>query len=157
VVDPAVIRGGQLSDMYLRDMSLREAFNEVLRVYDVAGEIKGNTLRVTLHEKFFSLDFLNSATGMNIASGGNVFGNSSGGAAGSSNNALSGNLTLTGTGGTKSDPYVEIENGVRAILGEDLRRSQQALGSSAATPAAGAGARRSAGGAAAPRAAPIPS
>jgi general secretion pathway protein D len=51
VVDPAVIRGGQLSDMYLRDMSLREAFNEVLRVYDVAGEIKGNTLRVTLHER----------------------------------------------------------------------------------------------------------
>lgn len=139
VVDPAVIRGGQLSDMYLRDMSLREAFNEVLRVYDVAGEIKGNTLRVTLHEeKFFSLDFLNSATGMNIASGGNVFGNSSGGASGS--NALSGNLTLTGTGGTKSDPYVEIENGVRAILGEDLRRSQQAAtGSNSASTTSGVG------------------
>lgn len=126
VVDPAVIRGGQLSDMYLRDMSLREAFNEVLRVYDVAGEIKGNTLRVNLHEeKFFSLDFLNSATGMNIASGGNVFGNSTGSGSSGSTNALSGNLTLTGSGGTKSDPYVEIENGVRAILGEDLRRSLQ--------------------------------
>lgn len=120
IVDPAVIREGMLSDMYLRGVSLREGFSEVLRSYDVNGEIKGNTLRVTLNEeKFFSLDFLNTTTNLDMSTGGNVFG---GGTAGS--NALRGNLSLNGAGGTKSDPYAEVEAAVKAILGDNLRRNQ---------------------------------
>jgi len=42
--------------MYLLQVTLREGFNEVMRTFDVAGEFKGNTLRVSLtEEKFFSL------------------------------------------------------------------------------------------------------
>ena len=130
VIDPAVLRGGQLADMYLRDMSMREAFNEVLRVYDVAGEIQGNTLRVNLNEeKVFALDFLNSTTNMNMSSGGNVFGTSTSGGSGASGassgtgGALNGTLTLSGVAGVKSDPYKEIEDGVQAILGNDLRHT----------------------------------
>jgi MSHA type pilus biogenesis protein MshL len=119
IVDPAVIREGMLSDMYLRGVSLREAFAEVLRSYDVSGEIKGNTLRVALNEeKFFSLDFLNTTTNLDMSTGGNVFG---GGNAGS--NALRGNLSLSGAGGTKTDPYAEIEGAIKAILGENQRRT----------------------------------
>ncbi len=124
IVDPAVVRVGQLSDMYLRDVSLREAFTEVLRAYNVAGEIQGNTLRVTLNEeKFFNLDFLNSSTALDLSSGGNVFGNSTGGSGGGASNALRGNLSISGSGGAKSDPYQEIENNLRVILGDDMRRA----------------------------------
>lgn len=125
IVDPAVIRAGQLTDMYLRQVSLREAFNEVMRAYNVAGEIQGNTLRVTLsEEKFFSLDFLNSSTALDLSSGGNVFGSTTGGGGGSSN-ALRGNLSISGSGGTKADPYTEIENNLKVILGDDSRRNAQ--------------------------------
>lgn len=125
VVDPAVVRAGQLSDMYLRQVSLREAFNEVLRAYNVAGEIQGNTLRVTLNEeKIFALDFLNSNTSLELNSGGNVFGNSTGGSGGGGgSNALRGNLSISGSGGTKSDPYTEIEGNLKVILGDDTRRN----------------------------------
>lgn len=124
IVDPAVVRVGQTTDMYLRDVSLRDAFTEVLRSYDVAGEIQGNTLRVTLNEeKFFNLDFLNSSTTLDLSSGGNVFGNSTGGAAGGGSNALRGNLSISGSGGVKTDPYQEVENSLRVILGDEMRRS----------------------------------
>ena len=120
VVDPAVLRNGLLSDMYLKGVSLRDAFNEVIRAYDVSGEIKGNMMRVSLtEERLISLDFLNASTTLDMSSGGNVFG---GGNTGS--NALRGNLSLTGTGGAKNDPYTEIENGIKAILGENSSKSQ---------------------------------
>lgn len=127
IVDPAVLTGGQLSDMYLREVSLREAFDQVLRTYDVAGDIKGNTLRVTLNEeRIFSLDFLNSSTSMNLSSGGNVFGNTSGSGGSGATNALRGDLSISGGGGVKADPYAEIEKTVRVILGEDQRKKGSA-------------------------------
>ena len=137
IVDPAVVRTGQLSDMYLREVSLREAFNEVLRSYNVSGEIQGNTLRVTLNEeKFFSLDFLNSNTSLDLSSGGNVFGNSTGGSGGGGggSNALRGNLSISGSGGSKSDPYQEIENNLKVILGDDTRRGTTQPTVQASTP-----------------------
>lgn len=131
VVDPAVISGGLVSDMYLRDVSLKEAFGEVLRAYDVSGEIQSNTLRVSLNEeRFISLDFLNATTQLDMTSGGNVFGSS---AAGSS--ALRGNLSMSGSGGSKSDPYTEVERGIQVILGG----SSRGTGKDVQAPAAGAG------------------
>jgi MSHA type pilus biogenesis protein MshL len=132
VVDPAVLAGGLVSDMYLRDVSLKDAFREVLRAYDVSGEIESNTMRVTLYEeRFMSLDFLNATTQLDMTSGGNVFGNNSAGA-----NALRGNLSMSGSGGTKSDPYAEIEQGIKVILGERSRRSGADFAPAIPTPSA---------------------
>ncbi|WP_286758053.1 pilus (MSHA type) biogenesis protein MshL [Ralstonia sp. RL] len=117
VVEPAVLALDKRADMYLKKVSLREAFNEVMRAFDLAGEIKGNTLRVNLmDERVFALDLLNTAMSLDVSSGGNVFGanNSSNG----SSNALRGNVTLSGNNGSKVDPYEQIELGVRRILGE---------------------------------------
>lgn len=139
IVDPNVLKGGQLADMHLRQVTLREGFNEVLRTYDVAGEFRGNTLRVNLtEEKFFSLDFLNAKTNIQMGSGGNVFGGgsggsgsggggSSGGGSGSSggSGAQQGNLTLAGSGGSSNDPYQDVEGALKAILGEGQNRNQQ--------------------------------
>ena len=137
IVDPNVLRGGQLADMYLRHVTLREGFNEVLRTYDVSGEFRGNTLRVNLtEEKFFALNFLNAKTSIQMGSGGNVFGGgtsgsgSSGGGSnsgGSNSGAQQGNLTMTGSGGSNTDPYQDIEGALKAILGDNAqsRAAQQ--------------------------------
>ncbi|MFN4120366.1 pilus (MSHA type) biogenesis protein MshL [Acidovorax sp.] len=136
IVDPNVLKGGQLADMHLRQVTLREGFNEVLRTYDVAGEFRGNTLRVNLtEEKFFSLNFLNTKSSIQMGSGGNVFGSTtSGGSGGGSSSggsggtgAQQGSLTMAGSGGSNTDPYLEIEQAIKAVLGDNAqdRAAQQ--------------------------------
>jgi len=133
IVEPAVVQQGARTDMFLKDVSLREAFNELLQSYDVSGEIRNQTMRIKLQEeKLFSLNFLNITSQMSLNSGGNVFGANS--SAGSS--AISGNLSLTASVGSRSDPYSEIENNLKAILGEE-RPDTAAAG--AGTPAGAAG------------------
>lgn len=126
IVEPAVVQLGSQTDMYLRDISLRDAFNEVLKSYDVTGEIRNQTLRVSLNEeKFFSLSFLNVTSQMAASSGGNVFGANSG--AGSS--AISGNLSINSSSVIRADPFTELESNLRLILGESkppLDNAQQA-------------------------------
>ena len=129
VVEPAVVQQGALTDMFLKDVSLREAFNEVLKSYDVHGEIRNQTIRIKLHEeKFFSMNFLNINTQMSLSSGGNIFGsnNSSG------NSAISGNLSMSASAGARSDPYSEIENNLKAILGESRALDAEPATTSAA-------------------------
>lgn len=141
IVDPNVLRGGQLADMYLRQVTLREGFNEVMRTYDVAGEFRGNTLRVTLaEEKFFSLNFLNTKSSLQTSSGGNVFGSTGSGGGGSSggggggssggSGAQQGSLTMSGSGGSTADPYADIASALKALLEDDAkdRVEQQAQG-----------------------------
>jgi len=128
IVDPNVLKGGQLADMHLRQVTLREGFNEVLRTYDVAGEFRGNTLRVNLtEEKFFSLNFLNTKTSIQMGSGGNVFGSTnlgggggsgSGSSGGGGSGAQQGSLTMSGSGGGSTDPYQEIETALKSVLGD---------------------------------------
>ena len=138
IVDPNVLKGGQLADMYLRQVTLREGFNEVLRTYDVAGEFRGNTLRVNLtEEKFFALNFLNAKSSIQMGSGGNVFGSSnfggggssSGSSGGSGSGAQQGNLTMSGSGGANTDPYLEIESALKSVLGDSAhdRSAQQQM------------------------------
>lgn len=122
IVDPEVLKGNQLADMYLRQITLREGFNEVMRTYDVAGEFRGNTLRVKLNEeKFFALNFLNSKSAIQMGSGGNVFGGGSSGDAGGGGGAgaQQGSLTMSGSGGSNADPYMDIESALKSVLGDN--------------------------------------
>ncbi|PJI97097.1 general secretion pathway protein D [Acidovorax sp. 69] len=152
IVDPNVLKGGQLADMHLRQVTLREGFNEVLRTYDVAGEFRGNTLRVNLtEEKFFALNFLNTKSSIQMGSGGNVFGSSnSGGSGGGSSSgggggsgAQQGSLTMSGSGGTNTDPYLELESALKSVLGDSAQdraaqQQQQSLSMASAVPSSSA-------------------
>ena len=132
IVDPNVIAMTKRADMYLKKVSPREFVNEVVRAFDVVGEIRGNTLRVNLlEERIFALDMLNSSMTMDVSSGGNVFGANSGG--GGSSNALRGNVLLSGNNGAKVDPYEQIENSVKRILGEGEGTKKAATTGPAAT------------------------
>jgi MSHA type pilus biogenesis protein MshL len=132
IVEPAVVQQGALTDMYLKDVSLREAFNELLRSYDVSGEIRNQTMRIRLHEeKFFAMNFLNVNSQMSLNSGGNVFGSNSS----SGNSAISGSLSMTASSTQRADPYTEIENNLRAILGENRPANEsQTAATNARTP-----------------------
>lgn len=126
IVDPTVLKGGQLADMFLRNVTLREGLDEIMRTYDVVGEIHGNTLRVNLtEEKFFKLSFLNARASLQMGSGGNVFGGSG---ANSNNNAQQGSLTLAGGGGFSTDPYQELETALKNLLGDSLKPAAIGVG-----------------------------
>lgn len=131
IVDPQVLKGGQLADMFLRNVTLREGLNEVLRTYDVVGDIQGNTLRVSLtEEKFFKVNFLNTRSSLQMGSGGNVFGSGTGG--GSNSGAQQGTLTLNGGGGFATDPYQELETALKNLLGDALRPAAAPAGAATA-------------------------
>lgn len=133
IVEPAVVQQGAQTDMFLKDVSLREAFNEVLRSYDVAGEVRNQTLRVRLHEeKFMSLGFLNVSNQMSLNSGGNVFGSNTT----TGNSAISGSLSMSASAGNSTDPYTEIENNLRTILGDPTLASNENRNPSTAAAAA---------------------
>lgn len=117
IIEAPVVRQDTETDMVLKDVSLREAFNEVLQSYDVSGEIRNQTMRIKLHEeKFFSLDFLNINTQLALNSGGNVFGSNN---VNTNNSAISGSLAMSASAGSNTDPYTEIESNLKAILGEN--------------------------------------
>jgi MSHA type pilus biogenesis protein MshL len=121
IVEPAVLALESRADMHLKKITLREAFNEIMYAFDVVGEIRGNTLRVRLmNERIFALDLLNTSLTLDVASGGNVFGANSGGGGGGSggSSVLRGNVSLSGVTGSKTDPYEQIESGIKRILGE---------------------------------------
>lgn len=127
IIESSVLQHDTSSDMVLKDVSMREAFNEVLQNFDVAGEIRNQTMRIKLHEeKFFSLDFLNISTQLALNSGGNVFGSNQ---VSTNNSAISGSLAMSATAGTNNDPYTEIEANLKAILGENrLARAEGTRG-----------------------------
>lgn len=133
VVEPAVLALDKRADMYLKKISLRETINEVMRAFDLAAEIKGNTLRVNLmDERMFTLDLLNTTMSLDVASGGNVFGANTAGGSGGSSSALRGNAVLAGNIGSKTDPYEQVELAIKRILGDADNKKAQADKTSAA-------------------------
>lgn len=131
IVDPAVLALDKRAGLFLHNVTLREAIDEILRAFDLAGQVKGHTLRIDLtEERTFSLDFLNTSMSMELSAGGNVFGSgnsggSSGGSSGSSgSNALRGDVTLSGGNGAKTDPYDQVESAVKTILGDNKKTAK---------------------------------
>lgn len=123
IVDPDVMRDHTaLSDMNLKDVSLREAFNEVLRSYNVAGEVNNQTMRIYRYEeKFFTLGFLNVSSQLNLSSGGNVFGSN----IDSGNTAITGSLSMNASANVRADPYTEIESNLNGLLGTGLDKDME--------------------------------
>lgn len=131
IVDPAVLALDKRAGLFLHNVTLREAIDEILRAFDLSGQIKGHTLRIDLtEERTFSLDFLNTSMSMELSAGGNVFGsgNSGGGSGGSSgsssSNALRGDVTLSGGNGAKTDPYDQVESAVKTIIGDNKKTAK---------------------------------
>ncbi|MDR5875434.1 pilus (MSHA type) biogenesis protein MshL [Halomonas sp. CUBES01] len=120
IIDPSVLDLEQRATLALRDVSTREALDSILDVYNVYGQVRGQTLRVQLmQEKMYPLDFLNTASDLQISDGGNVFGAGTGATGGGGSGTLRGNLSLDASGGGSEKPFEAVERSVRAIIGQE--------------------------------------
>lgn len=128
LVDPEVLEIDKRASLYLHRVTARELYRHILDVFDLSGDISGNTIKIGIfEEKFFNIDFLNSRMSLDITSGGNVFGStssgggggggSSGGSGGSSGDQIRGNISLSGGSGKQVEPYEQLEANLKRIIG----------------------------------------
>lgn len=143
LMDPQVVAVQKRANLHLSNVSAREVFRNILDVFDLHGEVRGNTLQVGLmQERVFDLDFLNTRMNVNIASGGNVFGSNQsggggGGGGGGGSEAIRGNFSLSGGSGDDTGVFQQLEAALERILGEGGQGGQGGQG------AQGPGAQRS--------------
>jgi general secretion pathway protein D len=114
VVEPSVFNLSQRASLYLKSVSAREVFRQIMSTFDLHGEVVGQVLRVSpLQEKVFSLDLLSSTTTATLDTGGDVFGSAGG------DSSLRGTLSMAGSIGEKEDPVEQLAKAVESILKED--------------------------------------
>jgi general secretion pathway protein D len=117
VVDPRVLDLPKRASLYLKRVSAREVFRQIMNTFDLHGSVEGRVMHVSpIQEKTFALDILSGTTTVSVSTGGDVFGSSGGSASG---NSLRGNLTLSGEVGEKSDPYEQLSKAIESILAEE--------------------------------------
>lgn len=123
LVEPDVLALDKTASLYLKRVSVREFYRNVLEAFDLSAQVEGNTIKIGLYgQRLFNLDFLNTRMDMNIASGGNVFGAMTSGGSSSSGSAgggdlIRGNVNVSGGSSKQVEPYSEIEANLKRILG----------------------------------------
>ncbi|MBC9072724.1 pilus (MSHA type) biogenesis protein MshL [Thauera sp. CAU 1555] len=138
LMDPQVVAVQKRANLHMSNVSAREVFRNILDVFDLHGEVRGNTLQVGLmQERVFDLDFLNTRMNVNIASGGNVFGSNQsaggdGGSGGGGSEAIRGNFSLSGGSGDDTGVFQQLESALERILGEGGQGGRAAEDGSAA-------------------------
>lgn len=117
IVDPRVLEQRQRTSLHLRNVSAREVYNHILDAFDLHGETRGGALVVgQMRERIFNVDMLNSTTSIDLSTGGDVFGAGMQGGGGGGQ-SLRGSLTMTGGVGKDNDPYKQLDDALKVILG----------------------------------------
>jgi general secretion pathway protein D len=142
VIDPLVLKQDLRASLHLKNVTVREVYNHILDVFDLHGEIRNNALSISLlEERLFNAGFLNTNIGINLSSGGDVFGsNSSSGSSGGGGNddTLRADFSITGGSSKDVDSYEQLENAIKQILGLNAGRDEGPKRSpSIASPGAG--------------------
>ncbi|GHU44932.1 pilus (MSHA type) biogenesis protein MshL [Betaproteobacteria bacterium] len=119
VIDPLVLQQDMRTSMHLKNVTVREMYTHILEAFDLHGEVRNNALVISLlQERVFNAGFLGTNIGINLSSGGDVFGsNSSQGNGGDSGDSLRADFSITGGTQKQIDPYEELENTIKQILG----------------------------------------
>ncbi len=129
IVDPQVLEHPKKTSLYLKDVTAREVYNHILEAFDLHGEVRSGALLISMmEERLFNAGLLSSHLSINLAAGGDVFGsNSSSSTSGSmtgNGDSLRADFSINGNTSKQMDPYDEIENGVKRILGEAAARPE---------------------------------
>ncbi len=116
--------------LHFFDVEASRVFEEVLRITDLHGEVKGNMLVVNPYEeKILSVNFIETSVVGDFSSGGDVLGSgqatgsgSSGGSGGSGNSSsggssLTGNFRITGSSAPNSNAYDQLESMLKRMVG----------------------------------------
>lgn len=114
LVEPEVLELDLKATLYLNEVSARTLYEHILDTFDLHGDVQGDTIRIGLYEeRVFNTDFLDSAIGLDVSSGGSVLG----GTSEASNTDGLGTLTLQGGLNQVAQPYEEFEKGLERLLG----------------------------------------
>ncbi|MDR2451866.1 MAG: pilus (MSHA type) biogenesis protein MshL [Candidatus Accumulibacter sp.] len=120
VIDPLVLEQKYRANLYLDNVTTREVYQHILDTFDLYGIERNGALVVNLlAEQVLNAGFLNTSLEIDLASGGDVFGsNASTGDSGSGgDNTLRADFSVKGSSPQKLDPYEQLENAVKQILG----------------------------------------
>jgi MSHA type pilus biogenesis protein MshL len=114
---PELAAAERLLSLQFEQVPASQVFREILRIADLHGEVEGNVMRVTpFQEKIYQVDFIETNLEARFDVGGDVLGTGGGEA---SEQRLSGNFRLSGTGAAVSNPYVVLENTLGGIIGAE--------------------------------------
>jgi len=129
-IEPAVLESPKTVNLYLKDVTGRQALIQILGAFDVHGSIGAdNVLRVSaLQERIFPVDALAVRGALNLNVGGDALG--SGSAEGSS--GLRDSVLLTGSmGDDKSDVWSVLGKTLETLLSEEEGKKDEKAGSKA--------------------------
>ncbi|MDR3086372.1 MAG: hypothetical protein LBU45_00220, partial [Azoarcus sp.] len=128
VIDPLVLKQDMRASLHLKNVTVREVYNHILEAFDLHGEVRNNALVISLlEERQFNAGFLNTNVGINLSSGGDVFGgnSSSGGSSGGGGgDTLRADFSITGGSSKEIDSYDQLENAIKQILGLEGGRDE---------------------------------
>jgi len=115
-IDPAVLASDKTVNLFLKDVTGRQALIHVLQAFDVHGGVgEDNVLRVSpMEERIFLVDALSVKAALGLAAGGDAMG------AGSASTGLRDSVTLSGgVGDEKTDVWSALDKTLEALLAGD--------------------------------------
>ncbi|MCK9175616.1 MAG: pilus (MSHA type) biogenesis protein MshL [Desulforhopalus sp.] len=124
LLDPELSELKRKISMHLQDVPASMVFNSVMKLLNLSGAVKNNVMIIRpFEERLYNLDFIQSTATMNFNIGGDVFGANSSSGTGdssgiSSDNGMSGNLTMANTGSKYSDAYAELDKMLLELIGK---------------------------------------
>ncbi|WP_439520946.1 pilus (MSHA type) biogenesis protein MshL [Hydrogenophaga sp.] len=130
-IDPEVLATEKTVNLYLKDVTGRQALVHILQAFDVHGRVgDDNVLRVkALEERIFPVDALAVTGALGVNTGGDALGG--GGDAGS--NGLRDSVTLTGgMGDGKADAWTQLGKTIEVLLAEEEGKKTSASAAEAA-------------------------
>jgi len=111
--------------LHFFDVEASRVFEEILRITDLHGEVKGNLLVVNpFEERLLSVNFIETSLVGDFSSGGDVLGSGqsagSGSSGGSSSggSSLTGNFRITGSSAANSNAYDQLESMLKRMVGD---------------------------------------
>jgi len=121
-IDPEVLAADKTMNLYLKDVTGRQALVHILQAFDVHGRVgEDNVLRVKpMEERIYPVDALAVTGALGINAGGDALGGDS------SSSGLRDNVTLSGgMGDGKADAWSQLAKTLEVLLAEENGKKSQ--------------------------------
>ncbi|MCG6872536.1 MAG: pilus (MSHA type) biogenesis protein MshL [Gammaproteobacteria bacterium] len=130
LIHPTLVESPHRISVHFTDVPASQVLKQVMRLADLAGQVKDNVLVVRpLEERIFHLDFLEMEQTTRFSAGGDVLGSTTqtgatdSGVGGSSMNAnvLTGEFKVEGTSARTINPYEQLTKMLNILVGDQNR------------------------------------
>lgn len=119
LLDPELSSLNRKITLSLNDVPASQVFEHLMSILDLDGQVQGSVLIVRPYmKKVYALNFLQSTSQIDVNMGGDVFGANSSSTGDGGSTSMIGNLSLTGNGNKKNDPYDQLEAMLDGLIGK---------------------------------------